>query len=102
MADRRMMRYDLLIGGKPKKIAVEGKVLHVGHRRLGVGENAQHLLEFWAEGSIFGPTPPTRVFEVFGTGAELPEGAVWCGTTGRIPDAGNSVWHLYELFGGTE
>lgn len=99
MADRRMMRYDLIIGGGPKRIPVEGKILHVGYRRLGVAENAQHLLEFWAEGSLFGRTPPIRAFNAFGTGAELPEGAVYCGTTGRIPAAGDSVWHLYELFG---
>lgn len=102
MTDRRVLRYDLLIGGGPKGIPVEGKILHVGHSRLGVGENAQHLAEFWAEGSVFGPMPPKRTFCVFGTGAELPEGAVWRGTTGRIPEAGNSVWHLYELTGGAE
>lgn len=102
MTDRRMMRYDLVIGGRPKRIPIEGKILHVGHRRFGAGENAQHLLEFWAEGSIFGSAPPTRTFGAFATGEELPEGAVWCGTTGRIPAAGDSVWHLYELFEETE
>ena len=34
-----------------------------------------------------------RVFTIFGTGHELPEGAEYCGTVMLEP----FVWHVYEL-----
>lgn len=37
--------------------------------------------------------PPTRVFRVYGTGDEVPEGYVWRATTPRL---GGLVWHCFE------
>ena len=39
--------------------------------------------------------PETRVFKIFGTGHQVPEGAIYVGT---LQD-GDLVWHCFELRG---
>ncbi|MDH2425783.1 hypothetical protein [Sphaerisporangium sp. TRM90804] len=85
---------------KPAVVKMAGDPVHVAAGRIGVGENAARVVDFWAEGAGW-DDPDTRVprtFQVFGTGHPLPEGARWWGTTPRCPDG--LVWHLYELPGG--
>jgi hypothetical protein len=94
MAPRRMLRHWLVVGGSPKRIAIGGDPVHVEASRLGVGPDAQHTVEFWAEGSLE-EDGTERTFQVFGTGHELPGGARWWGTTARTAEG--LVWHLYEL-----
>ncbi|MEV4059723.1 DUF7352 domain-containing protein [Nonomuraea dietziae] len=96
---RRMLRYSVVVGGKPNTIKLDGDPLHVAAARLGVGVNAPHLVEFWAEGQDRNDSDARarRVFQVFGTGDVLPDGARWWGTTDRTPEG--LVWHLYELTG---
>jgi hypothetical protein len=39
-----------------------------------------------------------RRFAVFGTGTEIPNAALYCGTTlDRVDDGQVFVWHVYEL-----
>ncbi|WP_181785087.1 DUF7352 domain-containing protein [Streptomyces phytophilus] len=91
---RRMLRHWLLVNDKPTRIETGGPVVRAAAGRLGIGPNAQHIVEFWAEGSL--ETDGTvRTFQVLGTGHALPDGAQWRGTTARTPEG--LVWHLYEL-----
>jgi hypothetical protein len=94
MAPRRMLRHWVVVGGAPKRIEVGGDPVHVEAARIGVGDQAPHIVEFWAEGSLE-EDGTARTFQVFGTGHELPEGARWRGTTARTVEG--LVWHLYEL-----
>lgn len=94
---RRMLRFDVLVNDKPQTLPVAGGIRRVEARRLGVGLAAVRAVEFWAEGTA-APVETERIFQVFGTGHELPEGAIWRGTTARTPDG--LIWHLYELLGG--
>ncbi|MEV0382383.1 hypothetical protein [Nonomuraea sp. NPDC050643] len=94
---RRMLRYQVVVGDRPKRIEIgEGWLspARVEASRLGVGPNAQHIVEFWAEGDLDGPVVGVWL-QVFGTGHPLPEGARWWGTTARTEDG--FVWHLYEV-----
>lgn len=93
---RRMFRHQVVVNDRPQAFDLAASPLHVAAARLGVGPQAQHLVEFWAEHDDAAP-PRTRVFQVFGTGHELPSGARWWGTTARTPEG--LVWHLYELAG---
>lgn len=100
-----MLRYEVLVNDRPYTLKTGGDPVHVAVARLGVGRDAQHTVEFWAEGDLdpdwrdLGDGWAERTFQVFGTGHPLPEGAVWRGTTGRTSE--DLVWHLYELPGGT-
>ena len=97
----RMLRYTVLVSAsRPTKISLRGDPRHVEATRLGVGPNAQHLVEFWAEGTLDGTGRTDRWFQVFGTGHALPDGAQYWGTTARTPEDG--VWHLYEVPAGGE
>lgn len=91
---RRMLRYRVFVRDRPETRAISGDPLHVEAARLGVGPNAGHVVDFWAEGSFEDPGIE-RTFQVFGTGHPIPEGARWWGTTARTDDG--LVWHLYEL-----
>ena len=94
MAARRMLRHWLVVGGAPKTIEIGGDPVHVEANRLGAGPDAQHVVEFWAEGSLE-EAGTARTFQAFGTGQELPDGARWWGTTARTPEG--LVWHLFEV-----
>lgn len=94
---RRMLRHMVVVSDKPQTLKVGGDPVHVEAARIGVADNAPHVVEFWAEGRDW-DEPDTRVsrtFQVFGTGHPLPEGAKWWGTTARTPEG--LVWHLYEV-----
>ncbi len=95
-----MLRYWIPVSGSPHLRAVSGPVMKVAATRLGAGPDSAHTVDFWAEGTIDGPEPAQRVFQVFGTGHPLPEGALWRGTCDRTPEG--LVWHLYELTEGLE
>lgn len=95
---RRMLRYQVIVNDRPQTLRLSSNPVHVEAARLGVGPQAQHLVEFWAEGYIDGDPDGLdmeRTFQVFGTGHPLPEGARWWGTTARTPEG--FVWHLYEV-----
>jgi hypothetical protein len=86
MTDRRMFRYTVPVDDKPHEFALTGDPVAVAAPQL-------ELVEFWAEFGI-DVWPTDRLFQVFGTGHPLPDGAVWVGTCPRIHGL---VWHLYEL-----
>ncbi len=52
------------------------------------------FVEFWCEHTEEA-SPAWRAFQVFGTGATLPDDAKWIGTCARTPK--EQVWHLYEI-----
>ena len=95
--NRRMLRHWVLVNDRPQDLHV-GDPVHVAAAQLGVGPNAQHIVEFWAEGTLDDLDLPERTFQVFGTGQPLPHNAVWIGTTDRTSEG--LVWHLYELLVG--
>jgi hypothetical protein len=91
---RRVFRVFLVVGAAPKTFEMTGPPVHVEAARLGVGPAAQHTVDVWYEHDDDMPEAP-RTLQVFGTGHELPDGAVWRGTTARTDDG--FIWHLYEL-----
>lgn len=91
---RRMYRIFLVVTDTPKTFEMTAPPLHVEAARLGVGPNAQHTVDVWYEHDDAMPEQ-SRTLQVFGTGHELPPGAIWRGTTARTDDG--FVWHLYEL-----
>lgn len=93
---RRIFRHYVVAGGRAKSFELTGSPLHVEARRLGVGMQAPHLVDFWVEHDDDLPAA-TRTFQVFGTGHPLPPGARYVGSTARTADG--FVWHLYELEG---
>ncbi|MEV6614259.1 hypothetical protein AB0N31_10625 [Streptomyces sp. NPDC051051] len=91
---RRMLRHRIFVTGEPQVRNIHSDPLHVAAERLGVSEDAPHVVDFWAEGSLEEPGAD-RTFLVVGTGQPIPDGARWWGTTARTADG--LVWHLYEL-----
>lgn len=90
----RMYRYRVVVSDRPQTFELTASPVHVAADRVGVGPDAEHVVDFWAEfdeGALAVP----RTFQVYGTGHELPESARHCGTTARTPEG--LVWHLYEL-----
>lgn len=96
MNDRRVIHQQVYLNGHPQKIRAEGMILHAESKRLGVHPDGPQVIEFWSEGSLFGPAAPERTFQAFTTGEALPEGAVYQKSV-RAPDG--TMWHLYELTG---
>lgn len=94
---RAMFRYRVVVNDRPQAFQLSGDPLHVEAARLGVGPEAQHVVDFWAEGDddFARDYRITRTFRVFGTGHPLPEHARWWGTTARTGEG--FVWHLYEV-----
>lgn len=89
MADsRKMFRYEVPVDGQPHEHLLASDPVAVAAPVL-------ECVEFWAEQDPE-VVPARRVFQVFGTGHPLPDGARWVGTCPRI---GGLVWHLYELRG---
>ncbi|NEA61356.1 hypothetical protein [Streptomyces sp. SID12488] len=91
---RRMLRHRIYVTGQPQTRNIHSDPVHVAADRIGVAENAPHVVDFWAEGSLEEPGT-ARTFLVVGTGHPIPDGARHRGTTPRTPDG--MVWHLYEL-----
>ncbi|MFE0472729.1 hypothetical protein ACFW2V_14040 [Streptomyces sp. NPDC058947] len=96
MTDRRMLHHQIHLNGYPQKMRVEGMIYHVESKRLGVHPDGPQVIEVWSEGSLFGPIPPERTFQAFGTGEALPDDAVYQKSV-RAPDG--TMWHLFELTG---
>ncbi|WP_329597767.1 hypothetical protein OIE43_18850 [Streptomyces pseudovenezuelae] len=89
-----MLRHRLDVTGDPQVRNIHSDPVKVAAARLGVGENAQHVVDFWAEGYLE-EAGTDRTFLVVGTGQPIPDGARHWGTTDRTPDG--LVWHLYEI-----
>lgn len=88
---KRMLRWDVPIDGLPHEIYVEGNIRTVGIRTIG---DTYRRLDLWSEVSAGSEPGHARILQVYGTGWEIPDTAVWLGTTPRTPDG--LVWHLYE------
>ncbi len=57
-----------------------------------VGIDRTDNIAFWAEGDVDAAPGPQRTFEVYGTGHDVPDAAVYVGTALQ----GQFVWHVYE------
>ena len=66
-------------------MTAEGKVVHV--------ENQDGKPMMWFEVTGHTTTLKRRHFEVFGTGHQIPDDAIYIGTWQGPP----YVWHLYEV-----
>lgn len=86
----RVYRLVVGVGTGPEIFSLAGD-LHIEAAR---DRQGRHVVEFWYEHRD-DVAATARTFEVFGTGHDLPDGAVWRGTTARTPDG--FVWHLYEI-----
>lgn len=91
---RRMLRHRIYVTGQPQTRNIHSDPVHAEGERLGVAENAPHVVDFWAEGSLE-EAGTDRTFLVVGTGHPIPDGAVYRSTTPRTRDG--LVWHLYEI-----
>lgn len=94
MSNRYMLRYEVEVNDEPQTLDVQGSVLHVAAIREKGEAIGTHKVEFWAEGDP-NKRGEQRTFQVFGTGHQIPDGAVWRGTADRTPEG--LVWHLFEL-----
>lgn len=90
----QMYRYRVVVSDRPQTFELTASPVHVAAARIGVGPDAAHVVDFWAEFHE-GAVSVTRTFQVYGTGHALPENARHCGTTARTAEG--LVWHLYEL-----
>jgi hypothetical protein len=101
VSEHRILRWEIPIDDQDHEVRADGAVLHVaGHRHL------RDRVEFWtlaADDPEFWSAPignvapvqwPARVFRVFGTGQQVPNGYGHRGTAGRTVDG--LVWHLFE------
>lgn len=96
---RAMLRYEVPVDDRPRTFLLGATPVHIAAAQRGTGPDAQHTVEFWAEGDPeLVDTWTHHRLQVFGTGHPLPTGAVWRGTTDRTPEG--LVWHLYELLPG--
>ncbi|MFI5995875.1 hypothetical protein ACIBAC_28995 [Streptomyces sp. NPDC051362] len=91
---RRLLRHRVVASAEPQMRRVHSDPLHAVAERLGVGEDAQHIVDFWAEGNIE-EDGTARSFIVLGTGQPIPDDARYWVSTGRTSDG--LVWHLYEV-----
>lgn len=91
---RRILRHRVYVNDTPQTREIHSDPMHVEAARLGVGPDAPHVVDFWAEGSIEEAGQP-RTFLVVGTGHPLPDGARWWGTAARTEEG--LVWHLVEI-----
>ena len=86
---RKMYRYEMGTGGR--------HAFTLSGDPVAVAAKTPDLIEFWAENNGSSQRP-ARIYQVFGTGDPLPEGARWIGTCARVSGlASGLVWHLYEL-----
>ena len=88
---RRIFRFELPLDDQPHEVA-EGTVVLVAPDRAG-----NDAVEAWVEV----PDPetwvstgePSQRLQVFGTGFEIPENALWRGSCA----AGTFIWHVYRI-----
>jgi hypothetical protein len=82
-----MYRYTVAIDDEPHKLRLHGDPVAPAAGIVG------RYVEFWAmHDRGFGRD---RVFQVFGTGQPVPDGAAYIGTCPR--DVVGCVWHLFEV-----
>lgn len=83
---KKVHRYEVPVDDEAHEHLLRGSILKAGCRERGI-------VEFWAE---FDTAQPVRTasFRVFGTGYQIPPGAIWRGT---VNDGIHLVWHLYEM-----
>lgn len=91
---RRMYRYEVPMGGAPTTISMPARAKVAMAAWSPRPDKLCDVIEFWAEFDE-AAYMVSRVFQVFGTGWELPENAAWVRTCPRTP--AGYVWHLYEL-----
>ena len=86
---KRMLRWEVPVDLQPHQVDVAGTIRTVEARALGDAWR----IDMWSEvaGSEYGPA---RTFQVYGTGWDIPDGAIWIGTAPRTTNG--YVWHLYE------
>lgn len=46
---RSVLRFTVVVNDRPQTLTLAGDPLHVAAARLGVGQHAQHVVEFWCE-----------------------------------------------------
>lgn len=86
----------VLAGGRASHARVAGEILFASAGEFDLKDRKKTVVQFWFEVDLEGPQPPRRTFQAFGTGQEIPDGAVWCKSV-KAPDG--LAWHLYELAG---
>jgi hypothetical protein len=96
MSERRMFKYTVPVDDEPHGYDLTGDPV------MAAAVDQGKTVEFWAEHT--NGIERRRLFQIFGTGQPLPEGAEWFGTTQRlgptgVPLAMGLVWHLYEVHG---
>jgi hypothetical protein len=85
----RILRWEVPVDDRPHIHQFAGPIVHVGCRN-------RALVEFWSQ-EPDGGQRQARVFQVFGTGHNLPADASHIGSV--ITAGGQLVWHLMELGG---
>lgn len=90
---KTIYRYEVPIDDQPHTFELTGFPLRVEANSRGEGLSGDWYAEFWAEhkpeGRRFEMT-----FQVYGTGHDVPDHAIYHGTTQR---RNGLVFHLYEL-----
>lgn len=91
---KRILRWEIPIDGQPHQLDVAGDIRAVGVSSVGLlRADVSWRVDLWTEATEGAPAVP-RIFQIYGTGWEIPDSATWCGTAPRTPDG--YVWHLYE------
>jgi hypothetical protein len=90
---KKVYKYEVMITDRPQAVYVPvgAKIIHVG---VQARADSNRVMVFWVEVDDDAQREP-RYFAVFGTGAELPHGAEYVGTS-QQPEL-MFVWHLYEV-----
>lgn len=91
--NRAIFKYELPIDDEWHQLVMPlpARVYHVAVNHMAVTAATQSSVYLWAEVSPSGKKRGARLFRVFGTGQDIPEGAVYVGTTLDGP----FVWHVY-------
>lgn len=79
----RVYRYEVPVDDRVRELELSGDIVMVACRSRGV-------VELWAIAGV--REPVSRLFQVFGTGHEVPPWATYVGTALD----GGLVWHLFE------
>lgn len=86
---KTVFKYTVPITDHPVQIGLPHQhiIRHIGYQ-------SRNAVTFWAEvPDEPDMNPITRLFQVFGTGHQIPDSAVYIGTSIQ----GEFVWHLYEV-----
>lgn len=92
---KRVLRFPVPVSNDPQQVHIpdDAEILHVDTKTFG-------FVDVWVETN--GATETVvRTFQVFSTGDNIPEDAMYVGTTlNRVETFGQlmatAVWHLYE------